>query len=173
MPDPYLLKICIIGTPNELKTKMNRNFCGYQPNTLLKTGVEILTKEIRVAGNFVKLILVDTAGQEFFGKLRPSYYRGASAAIITFAKEDRGSFKAVKDWYKEFKKQIPKSSVPITLVGFITDSEAVTTEEGQNLAEELGISYYETKPTNRRIMAEVCQDLALKIINKVCEGYKK
>ena len=168
MPDPYLLKICIIGTPNELKTKMNQTFCGYQTDThqRLVLGVEILTKQIMLADRIVKLILVDAAGQQFFGKLRPSYYRGASAAIITFAKEDRASFKAVKDWYEEFKKHIPQSSVPIALVGFITESETVTTEEGQNLAEELGVSYYETKLTNKRIMAEICQDLTLKVLNK-------
>ena len=171
MPDPYLVKICIVGTPNELKTKLNRTFCGYQtdPDTLLTLGVEVLTNQIQVAANLVKLILVDTAGQQFFGKLRPSYYQGASAAIITFAKEDRTSFKAVKGWYEEFKKHIPQPSVPIALVGFITDSEEVTTEEGQNLAEELGVSYYETKPSDRSIMADVCQDLSFKILKLLPE----
>ena len=51
---------------------------------------------------------MDTAGQEFFGKTRPSYYRGASAAIITFDNGDRDSYKAVKKLYKEFRKHIPQ-----------------------------------------------------------------
>ncbi len=166
MPDEYLLKICIIGTPNELKTKMNRAFCGYQTDdtTQLCLGVEILIKQIQVTGNNIKLILVDTSGKDFFGKNRPSYYRGASAAIITFAKEDRTSFKAVKDWYKEFKRYIPESSVPIALVGFITESETVTTAEGQNLADELRVLYYESKPTDKKTVETICHDLIIEVL---------
>ncbi|MFX1286091.1 MAG: hypothetical protein ACFFB5_20775 [Promethearchaeota archaeon] len=166
MPDEYLLKICLIGTPNELKTKMNRRFCGYQTgdHTRLVLGVGILTTQIQVTGNNIKLILVDTSGKEFFGEIRTSYYRGASAAIITFAKEDRTSFKAVKDWYKAFKRHIPESLVPIALVGFITESETVTTAEGQNLADELRVLYYESKPTDKKTVETIYHDLIIEVL---------
>jgi len=206
MPDEYLLKICMIGIPDKLKTKMIRIFTEGAflidyPSTL---GVAVITKQIQVDGNNIKLIIVDTAGQEFFGKLRPSYYRDASAAIIIFDKSSKNSFHAVKDWYKEFKKHIPEASVPVALVGFITKSESkvdtptflkiqkrlentgewigwanneeinnneeiyeeITTDEGQSLAEELGLSYYETRPTDKKIIEQIFHDLTLKVIRK-------
>lgn len=125
MPAEYLLKVCILGFPGELKTDWVRRYAEgkFTTDYLPTLGVDITTKQIHVNCNNVKLILVDTASQEFFGKLRPSYYRGASAAIITFDKGDRDSFKAVKKYYYEFKKYIPQVSIPITLVGFITKSE--------------------------------------------------
>ena len=202
MFDEYLLKICIIGLPGELKTKMipvfvERKFHIDYPSTL---GVSIVTKEIKVDGTKVKLILVNTAGQEFFGKLRPSYYRGASAAIITFDKGDRDTFKAVKKWYKELWKHT--GSVPIALVGFITKSEPkastlsflksqkqlkkvrkwidwgnnddriheeITLEEGRSLAEKLGLSYYETRPTDKKIIEGIFHDLTLQVLRRKVE----
>ncbi|MFX1508035.1 MAG: Rab family GTPase, partial [Promethearchaeota archaeon] len=119
MPAEYLLKVCILGFPGELKTDWVRRYAEgkFTTDYLPTLGVDITTKQIHVSCNNIKLILVDTANQEFFGKLRPSYYRGASAAIITFDKGDRDSFKAVKKHYNEFKKYIPQGLIPITLVG--------------------------------------------------------
>ncbi|MFW9906137.1 MAG: Rab family GTPase [Candidatus Thorarchaeota archaeon] len=126
MPVEYLLKVCILGFPEELKTDWVRRYAEgkFTTDYLPILGVDITTKQIHVNCNNVKLILVDTASQEFFGKVRPSYYRGASAAIITFDKGDRDSFNAVKKYYNEFEKYIPHGSIPITLVGFITKSES-------------------------------------------------
>lgn len=130
MSEEYLCKICIIGIPDKLKTTMVRIFTEgkFSQDYLPSLGVDITTKQIQINNNNVKLILVDTSGKEFFGKDRPSYYRGASAAIITFDKGDRDSFMTVKKWYKEFVNEIdrvkkPRFQVPIALVGFIMKSE--------------------------------------------------
>ena len=87
MTDEYVLKICAIGSGNVGKTSLIRRFAEgkFTMNYLPTLGVDITTKHLTVDNNLVKLILVDTAGQEFFGKLRPSYYRGASACLIIFA----------------------------------------------------------------------------------------
>ena len=168
--EEYLLKICLVGHPSELKTKLIRSFVeGKWTQNRFPTptlGVDITTKQIKVDDSNVKLILVDTAGQEFFGKLRPSYYRGASAAIITFNKGDRETFNAIRGWYKEFRRHIPSSSVPIALVGIITESEEVTTDEGQNLAKEHRSSYYETDVTDIETITTVVKELTLKVIRR-------
>lgn len=145
MPDEYLLKICIVGS-TDLKTGWIRRFTTGKFTTkyLPILGVDITTKQIQVEGDNIKLILVDTAGQEFYAKSRPSYYRGASAAIIIFDKGERQSFDAIKGWIKEFHKHIPDQRVPIGLVGLITDTEEVTTKEGQALITKINMKYYES-----------------------------
>lgn len=142
------MKICVVGVvPQELKTAFIRKFAEgkFTTNYLPTLGVDITTKKIQVDNNKIKLILVDTTGQEFFGKLRPSYYRGASAIIILFDKGDKSSFYAVKSWCDEFRKHIPDQSVPISLVGFNTNVEEITTKKAIKLAKELEAEYYELK----------------------------
>ncbi|UCG02694.1 MAG: hypothetical protein JSW11_01630 [Candidatus Heimdallarchaeota archaeon] len=215
MLDEYLLLICIIGIPDELKTRMVRTFAEgkFTTDYLPTLGFDITTKQIQVDNSNIKLILVDTSGQEFFDELRSSHYRTASAAIITFDKGDRDSFIAVKKWYKEFVNEInrfykkqkttitdvehdPRMEVPIALVGFITKEEPITptflkiqkrldntgdwidwtnnkeiyeeitTAEGQSLAEELGLSFYETRPTDKKISEQIFHDLTLQVLRR-------
>ncbi|MFX1286559.1 MAG: Rab family GTPase [Promethearchaeota archaeon] len=163
-----LLKICVLGS-TEFKTSLIRRFAEgkFTTNYLPTLGVDIITKQIKVNNNEVNLILVDTIGQEFFDKLRPSYFRGASAAIITFEKVDQNSFHAVRDWYRELKKHHPQAAFPIALVGFITNSETIMKGEGMALAEELGLSYYEIKPTDKETIETILHDLVLKVLK--CE----
>lgn len=145
----YLLKICAIGSGSVGKTSLIRRFAEgkFETNYLPTLGVDITTKKIHIDDNQVKLILVDTAGQEFFGKLRPSYYRGASACLIMFALNDKKSFDSVPDWLAEFRKHIPDSSIPIALAGNKKDLEEerqVSVDEGKSMAETHGMTYKET-----------------------------
>ncbi|MFX1286606.1 MAG: hypothetical protein ACFFB5_23415 [Promethearchaeota archaeon] len=186
MPDEYFMKICIMGAARELKTRMVRTFAGEKFTTdyLPTLGIDITTKQIRVNNNKVKLALVDALEQ-------PSY-QGASAAIITFDKGDRNSFKAAKDFYMEVKRHLKPNKtksllimrrhprlfpeeeveeyessdvvIPIFLIGFITNSEEITTLEGQNLAEELKFFYYETKLTDKETIAKIFEDLAARVL---------
>ncbi|NHJ02043.1 MAG: GTP-binding protein [Candidatus Heimdallarchaeota archaeon] len=145
----YLLKICAIGSGSVGKTSLIRRYAEgkFTTNYLPTLGVDITTKKIQIANNQVKLILVDTAGQEFFGKLRPSYYRGASACLIMFALNEKKTFDAVPNWLAEFRKHIPESTIPIALAGNKKDLEKdrqVSTEEAKKFATERNMSYFET-----------------------------
>ncbi len=115
----YLFKICAIGSPSSPKTSLIRRYAEnkFDKNYLPTLGVDITTKKITIENNNIKLILVDTAGQEFFGKLRPSYYRGASACMIFFLIEDKQSIAAIPNWIMEFRKHVPSKDIPILLLG--------------------------------------------------------
>ena len=166
----YLLKICAIGSGNVGKTSLIRRYAEdkFDGNYLPTLGVDITTKKIMVRGTNTKLILVDTAGQEFFGKLRPNYYRGASACLILFALNDRTTFTKVKTWLEEFRKHIPSSDVPIALAGNKKDLEkerVVTEIEAHKLAESLNMKYYETSAlAGGSVIVEIFQDLAKQVI---------
>jgi Ras-related protein Rab-1A len=144
----YLLKICAIGSGNVGKTSLIRRFAEekFDTNYLPTLGVDITTKKIKIDNKPVKLILVDTAGQEFFGKLRPSYYRGASACLIMFAINDKKSFEAIPSWLNEFTKYI-QPPVPIALAGNkkdLVDDRVVSEKEARKVADELNMTYTET-----------------------------
>ncbi|MFX0013695.1 MAG: hypothetical protein ACFFB2_11175 [Promethearchaeota archaeon] len=192
-PPKELLKICLIGYPSELKNNWVRSYAEgkFTTNHLPTQGVDIMTKQIQVDGNNIKLILMDIASQEFFRKCQLSYYHG-SAAVITFDKSNRDSFNAVNDWYKEIKSI--HLSIPIAIVGFIMKEvytptflkiqndrslhptkeelfEEIITDE-QSLVEEMGFSYYEIKPSDKKITSQIFYDLTLKVLKARSELFK-
>ena len=146
----YLFKICAIGSGGVGKTSLIRRYAEnkFDKNYLPTLGVDITTKKITIENNNIKLILVDTAGQEFFGKLRPSYYRGASACLIMFALDDKKSFEEVSErWITEFRKYVPSTDIPIALAGNKKDKvqeRKISFEEAKTIAQSFDMSYYET-----------------------------
>jgi hypothetical protein len=211
MLSEYLLKIVCLGSPLSNKTEILRSYTDgkYITDYLPTLGVDITTKRINIDNHQIKLIIVDTAGNEFFGKLRPSYYRGASGALIFFDHKNRTTFDSqvtpqlfpkkkekqhnvwqktkkvlkrlfyrffpkkgvIRDYkrkeafdelkvpnnhspsviiqfYHEFKKYIPDSNIPISLIGIQNGPESfqVSLVEAQELANLLGIDYFAIKP---------------------------
>jgi len=55
----------------------------------------------------VILDIWDTAGQESFNELHPSYYFGAHAAILVFDASRKVTYQNLKGWYKEMRNQRP------------------------------------------------------------------
>jgi small GTP-binding protein len=152
------------------KTSLIRRYAEdkFASNYLPTLGVDITTKRIIVKDTPTKLILVDTAGQEFFGKLRPNYYRGASACLILFALNDRESFDKVPTWLDEFQKNTPLQDIPIALAGNKKDLEKeriVTEMEAHKLAESLNMKYYETSAlAGGSEINKIFQELAKQVI---------
>ncbi len=121
----YLLKICAFGSGNTGKTDFIRRFAEdkFDGNYLPTLGVDITTKKLMIGGKKVKLILVDTAGQEFFGKLRPSYYRGGSAGLVICNIHDRKTIEEIPNWIKEFRNHIPTPSIPMAIAIILNEVE--------------------------------------------------
>ncbi|CEI94186.1 Putative Rho family, other [Rhizopus microsporus] len=109
------------------------------------------------SGKMVELALWDTAGQEDFDRLRPLSYPETDVILICFAINLRNSFKNVQDrWLPEvthFCEGVPKLLVG-TKVDFrenkqeiqrlsLSGQTLITTEEGRQMAKEIGADYYE------------------------------
>ncbi|KAK8533767.1 hypothetical protein V6N13_028552 [Hibiscus sabdariffa] len=105
----------------------------------------------------------DTAGQERFRSLIPSYIRDSSVAVIVYDVANMQSFLNTSKWVEEVRSE-RGSDVIIVLVGNKTDlvdKRQVSIEEGDNKARESGIMFIETsakagfniKPLFRKIAA--------------------
>jgi GTPase SAR1 family protein len=73
-----------------------------------------LSSLLRMAGEEVRLMLWDTAGQEEFDAITKAYYRGAQACVVAFSTTDRASFDAVKKWKRKVEDEC--GQVPTVLV---------------------------------------------------------
>ncbi|OHT09995.1 Ras-related protein RIC1 [Tritrichomonas foetus] len=104
----------------------------------------------------------DTAGQERFRTITASYYRGSNGIIIVYDVTDRESFDHVSYWMKEIDR-LATADVCKLLVGNkadLTEKRAVTTEEGQALANQFGITFVETSAKENTNVEEIFAKMA-------------
>ena len=113
-------------------------------------GTDISAKLIEVEQSGVKtkvyLIIWDIGGQEKYRILRESYLRGASGALLVYDTTLKSTYHHVYEWVDEAKK-FCGGKIPMLLLGNkidIVDQRKVQTEEGEKIAKELNIEYYET-----------------------------
>lgn len=88
----------------------------------------------------------DTAGQERFRTITNSYYRGAHGVIIVYDVTNSASFESIRHWLYDIAEYAPEG-VPKLLVGNKSDlvaERAISTDQGQTLAESLGMEFVET-----------------------------
>ena len=111
----------------------------YEPSI----GVDFMSKSIKYRGQNIKLQIWDTAGQEKYKGLIPSYVRNSSIVFLVYDISVRSSFDNVPKWIS-FIRSIENTT--LVLVGNKIDLEKreVTKEEGEALAQKEGISFYET-----------------------------
>ena len=121
-----------------------------------------MTKAVYVDDKMVRLQLWDTAGQERFRSLIPSYINDSMAAIVCYDITSRQSFESVKVWIEQAR-QIRGDDLSIFLVGNkidLADKRQVGTEEGQSLANELGVHFTESSAKVGINVKQLFKDLA-------------
>jgi len=120
-----LLKICAIGSGKVGKSDILTRFSNGKviKNHLTTLGVDVTTRKILIDETLVKLLLIVTTGRQSFKKLRPSYYKGASACIIFFTLKDRLTFIEIPSWIREFRSQVSDESIPISLIAITKESK--------------------------------------------------
>ena len=136
-------KIIFVGDPGVGKTTiisriMDNPFNdAYEPSI----GVDFMSKTITYKGQSTKLQMWDTAGQEKYKGLIPSYVRNSSIVFIVYDVSNRSSFDNVQNWLS-FVKNIEKTTM--ILCGNKIDLEReVETKEGQEIADKEGIKFFE------------------------------
>lgn len=158
-----LLKVVILGDGGVGKSCLMNRFVSNQfdENSFHTIGVEFLNKDIDVDGDKYTLQIWDTAGQERFRALRTPFYRGSDICLLSYAVDDRDSFKGLVQWREEFLKyaDIKSDYFPFIVVGNKNDIPAanreVTQEEVSLWCEEFNVSsFIETSAKTSRNVTE-------------------
>lgn len=113
----------------------------YQPSI----GVDFMMKFVEHEGKMVKVLIFDTAGQEFISALRRQHYAGASGVAVVFDLTSRKSFEDLDHWIEEVYDEI--GEVKTIFVGNKTDlvdERVISSEEGKSYAERKGGTYLES-----------------------------
>lgn len=169
----YVFKIVAVGSGGVGKTSLIRRFAynKFEIDYVMTLGVDFTTRELSVSDKYVKIVCVDTAGQEYYGKIRPSYYSGATAAFIVFDLTNRNSFESLPKWINELRQYLPK--IPIDIVGNKLDltkenesARRITEEEALEFAKQNNMSYFETSAKEGEGVDHIFRHLSEKVLEK-------
>ena len=141
-------KHCMLGEMGVGKTSIVSRYTSnvFDVNSAATLGVALITKDIELRGEKYEFNIWDTAGSERFRSMVSMYYRSISSCMIVYDITNRESFNAIEGWYKQFKNEADNPNAVIVVVGTKADLEnerQVSTEEGQQLATQLGCLFAE------------------------------
>ena len=111
----------------------------YEPSI----GVDFMSKIIKYRGQNIKLQIWDTAGQEKYKGLIPSYVRNSSIVFLVYDISTKSSFDNIPKWIS-FIRSIENTTLVLCGNKIDLEKREVTKEEGEALAQKEGISFYET-----------------------------
>lgn len=128
-------------------------------------GIDFKIKIINLENKLIKLQIWDTAGQERFRTITKTYYKGAHGIILTYDVTDEKSFKSITNWIKQIE-QNAQTNVCKVLVGNKCDKpdRKVSEEEGQKLASDYNMSFFETSAKSNQNVNETFTFLTKEIL---------
>ncbi|MEJ2251302.1 MAG: DUF4268 domain-containing protein, partial [Candidatus Lokiarchaeota archaeon] len=171
-----IYKLILGGDGDVGKTSMVQRFVEgtFRENYKPTLGVNITKKECHFEGldSFVRFVIWDLAGQPQFQRIRTSYLANAGAGILVFDVTNQKSFENIKIWHKEIKEAAPPD-IFLILVGNkidLVNRRTVSPEQGEKLAEELGLSYIETSAKTGENVNDAFKMLALQLLHRFVEA---
>jgi Ras-related protein Rab-8A len=169
----------------------------FTPSFITTIGIDFKIRTIELDGKRVKLQIWDTAGQERFRTITTAYYRGAMGILLVYDVTDQRSFDStpspilqspffrlhlltppppidIRTWFANVE-QHATEGVNKILIGNKCDWEekrVVSTEQGQQLADELGIPFLEVSAKSNINIDKAFYSLAADIKKRLIDNSK-
>ena len=155
-------KIIFVGDASTGKTSIINRIIDNPFNDTYEVsiGIDFMSKNIKFRGQSIKIQIWDSAGQEKYKGLIPSYIRNSSIVFIVYDVSSRSSFDNIPKWI-DFVKNIEKTTM--ILCGNKIDLDRdVNTNEGEEIAKKEGILFFEcSAKTNENIKNLFFSSIAL------------
>ena len=179
------LNIGLLGGSGAGKTSIIKRFSqGKFDSSILSTiSLDKISKEVTIDGEKVKLVLIDTAGQERYADIVANFFRRLNGVIFVYAINSEISFDKVKVWLEKAK-ELSNQNFSFIIVGNKKDLEineivndendldnseknyrTVSEEQGKELAEELKCEFFEVSAKENINIEEAFMCLAKNVYN--------
>ena len=150
-------KVVFVGNPFVGKTSLMKRIISSEFNESYDQtiGVDFYSKTVMYKETIFKLQLWDSAGQEKYKSLIPSYVRGASLIFLVYDVTDERSFDAVSTWLNFIKQNLDvNAATKLILVGNKIDLERkVNASKAEAFAKKEGMVCYEVSAkTNQNVV---------------------
>ncbi|MDH5401306.1 MAG: GTP-binding protein, partial [Candidatus Heimdallarchaeota archaeon] len=102
------IKVILLGDGAVGKTSIANRYTHDKFSSTYKPslGVDFMVKRVEVDSKKIKVMVFDTAGQEFISTLRKRYYSGATGAVIVFDVTREKTFQDLDRWVEEVKNEV-------------------------------------------------------------------
>ena len=175
MSDDTVYKVLLLGDSTVGKTCFLLRYCDktFQEAHLSTIGLDYRLKTMTLQnGKNIKLQIWDTAGQDRFRAITKNYYKGANGIILIYDITNLQSYENVKNWIAQIREEA-NPNVVIYLAGnkidVVEELRMVKTEDGQKIADEFNLPFYETSAKSGINVNKIFDDL----VEKVDEIYSK
>ncbi|CAN6180670.1 unnamed protein product [Urochloa humidicola] len=169
----HLIKLLLIGDSGVGKSCLLLRFSDdtFTTSFITTIGIDFKVRTVELDGKRVKLQIWDTAGQERFRTITTAYYRGAMGILLVYDVTDESSFNNIRNWIRNIE-QHASDNVNKILVGNKVDMDSkrvVSTAQGQKLADEYGIKFFETSAKTNQNVEQVFFTIARDIKQRLTE----
>ena len=164
------INIMTLGKSSIGKTSFITRFTEdiFQSSYFATVGIDYKTRIINIKNEQYKLIFYDTAGQEKYKSLSLNMIKKAHGIIIMYDITDKSSFDSVPEILNNIK-ELKGNDFPMILLGNKIDREEerqISKEEGEKLARENEIDFYEISNKDGTNVQEAGMDLVSIIIER-------
>ena len=136
------IKIILLGDSAVGKSKLVERFLinDYEERQLSTYALTMFRHNTELDGERISIDIWDTAGQECFNNLHPSYYFGAHACILVFDVTRKVTYANLKNWYKEMRTYCP--DIPCVLIANKIDVNLEVTKKSFKFGEQYGLDFH-------------------------------
>merc|ERR1711976_224011 len=136
------VKIICLGDSAVGKSKLVERFLmdGYQPQQLSTYALTLFKYKTNVGDQEVSVDFWDTAGQEGFNSMHPSYYHQAHACVLVFDITRKVTYKNLPNWYKELRDYRPE--IPCLCAANKIDVDNSVTKKSFNFPKKHRMPFY-------------------------------
>lgn len=145
----FLIKLVIIGDSHVGKTNFIFKFVEgkFSDIHIATVGFDYKSRIIRLptSKKTVKLQIWDTAGQERYMALNKNLFQRVQGIVLMYDLTDRSTFEHVTNWIDLIKQSANNKPVIIVAnkLDIAAEERIVTTEEGEEIAEQNGVDFVE------------------------------
>ena len=147
-------KIVFLGDQSTGKTSIIHRFKydQFEDNYNATIGIDFITQKMYIEDRVITLNLWDTAGQEKFKSLIPSYIKDSQTVVVVYDITNRDSFESVEKWMADARELRDVDQALIVMAGNKADlaeqARQVSYEEGLQFAKEKDIMFFEISALN-------------------------
>ena len=139
-------------------------------NYITTIGLDYKLKYVQLeSGEMIKVQLWDTAGQDRYRTIAKNYYKGSHGILLLYDITKLNSFENIREWIKDIREEVYEKAI-IFLIGNKIDKNeerVITTEQGEKLAKEYDLPFFEASAKSGENVDEVFKAL----YNKISEVY--
>ncbi|MHA2033479.1 MAG: Rab family GTPase [Candidatus Kariarchaeaceae archaeon] len=173
MSKEVIIKLNSVGTYSVGKTSLIRRFVDntFYEDYLPTLGVDITVKRgLIVNDKLIRLVFMDTAGEEKFGNLRKTYFEGSQGCIAVYDITRLDTFKDLDHWLKEYRTAAGDDR-KITIIGNKIDlagRRVVPEKDGRRYAKSQGTDFRETSAKfGGKTLSTIFEDLMKKCLIQI------